>query len=370
MSENQKAAAIGAYLNPLTYGMPAHPITKADAARNVLALAAASCNLLAPETQLDFVPANFAISMRIVAFPGDGDWYSVDGGKFALTFASLNKLAAAAGITWLSVRRIDDGRQPLFWRYEAQGRVRLFDGTERTEIASRELDLRDGAPETLKKDGKEALAGLNKLRCVGSQQCESKAKARVIRALLGVRSYTKDESMRPFVWPALVYMPPDTEDVRRMVAAKELGMVEAMYGPRSTPAKGEIIDVPPAPLAIEDKGGGEQVDYGKESERTTRTTVRREVENIPDEPIAQEQRTAPATQSGGYGDPAAHASWDGDREAFTNALGKQGYELEDVAVWLRKSRRKQPNLMDDKDRRALYEELCSYGGNLPTGGAK
>ena len=339
--------------------LPAEPITKAETARNALSIAAQHCNLLAPETSLDFIRAHYAISMRVVAF-SEGDWYSTDG-KQALTYSALCKLAAAAGLTWLTVRRIDDGKTPLFWRFEARARVRLFDGTEREEIASRELDLRDGAPDAL---SAKSAAGLAKLRSVGPQQCESKAKARVIRALLGVRSYTANEARRPFCWPALVYMPPDTEDVNRMVAAKELGMVEAMYGPRST-ARAQVIDVASTPLALEDKGGNHAPDFQAETERlSSRAAVRREVEDVPDEPYSE--------AGSGYDEPQDDPSWEGDRANFVNAIGKQSYELDDVTVWLRKHNRKQPNAMNLDERRALYQELRSYGGNLPPvqGGAR
>lgn len=348
-------------ISPATYGLPNDPISRAETARNVLAIAAQKCNLLAPETQLDFIRAHYAICLRIVVFPGDECWYQAEK-KFALTYASLNKLAAAAGLTFISVRRVDDGKTPLFWRFEARGKVRLFDGTEREEIASRELDLRDGAPETLKSDGKSALQGINKIRSVGAQQCESKAKARVIRALLGIRSYTQEESNRPFVWPALVYMPPDTEDVNRMVAAKELGMVEAMYGQRPASTRAEVIDVPCTPLAIEDKGGNQTLDFQAETERlNNRSSVRREVDNVPDEPFA----------AGGYDDPPPDdPSWESDRKGFVDALGRASLELEDVEGWLRRHNRKRPSEMTTPDRRALYQELRSYGGNLPQGGAK
>jgi hypothetical protein len=216
--------------------------------------------------QIDRVPDDYAISLRVVRLPADlsgdsnGVWYKQEGGKLALHYSALNILAQAAGITWLSVLHERMG-EPLLWRVVAKARCRLFDGTYREEIASREVDLREGS--ALAKSLKPGQLG--KMRTVGAEQCESKAKARVIRALLGLRSsYTVAEAKRPFVVPTLLYMPPNTPEIRQMVAARELGIVSELYGPRQ-PA--HIIDVQAEPerLALPDHGA--PVDFNAEAQR-------------------------------------------------------------------------------------------------------
>lgn len=259
-------------VDPASFDLPSGPIADISRLRGALSVAAANCNLLGPEMQIDRVPLDYAISLRVVRLPADlsgdsnGVWYKQEGGKLALHYSALNILAQAAGITWLSVQHERMG-EPLLWRVVAKARCRLFDGTYREEIASRELDLREGSALTrsIKSSGQ-----LGKMRAVGAEQCESKAKARVIRALLGLRSsYTVAEAKRPFVVPTLLYMPPDTVEIRQMVAARELGIVAELYGPR--PAA-RIIDVQPEPerLALPDHGA--PVDFSAEAQRLTERT--------------------------------------------------------------------------------------------------
>lgn len=254
-------------VDPASFNLPSGPIADVTRLRGALSVAAENCNLLGPEMQIDRVPDDYAVSLRVVRLPADlagdsnGVWYKQEGGKLALHYSALNILAQAAGITWLAVNHERMG-EPLLWRVVAKARCRLFDGTFREEIASREVDLRDGS--ALAKSIK-SPAQLAKMRAVGAEQCESKAKARVIRALLGLRSsYTVAEARRPFVVPTLLYMPPNTPEIRQMVAARELGIVAELYGPR--PAA-RTIDVQSEPerLAIVDNGA--PLDLSAEAQR-------------------------------------------------------------------------------------------------------
>lgn len=235
-------------ISPQRLGLPVGPQSDVAAVSDCLLRAHATCNVLAPAMQLDYLPPDHVISFMVVLFPTDGIntyrddtgadraakqqsngvWYATDGGDLALHRAALDMLAQAAGITWLHDQcgRTDDRHTPGVWAYRMTCQIKGLDGRTRTITREYELDLRDGSPAAVK-----AGRGLANARIHGAQLCESKASNRAVRAALGLRAYTVAEAQRPFVFPVLRWVPdPDDVVVRRMIAAKELGIVGEVYG--------------------------------------------------------------------------------------------------------------------------------------------
>lgn len=273
-SEEQKAAAVEAqrrariskhrdYIakvtDPAYYGIEPGPLTTPVRIRDaMLGLKAGGANLLGPTVHLDVIPPNYVVSLRfefidpytpeLTGMPGkrsNGAWYEQKGGGLSLTYVSLNKLAHLAGLTWIEFGRTDDGRTPLYWRYRGRAKVRLFDGEWIEEEGTGESDLRDGSAEAATVSDKQ-LAGM---RAKGSQRAESICKAAIIRKLLALKaSHSWQEAEMPFVWPVLKYIAPtDDAEINRMIAAKELGLIGDLYGPR--PGR-TVIDVTPTPKAL------------------------------------------------------------------------------------------------------------------------
>lgn len=257
----QRAARI----DPATIGLPTKPTTDVATLGDALVVAERrGCNVLAPVTELQFIPVGFQAAVRMIVFPTDGQWdgrsnglwYETDGGKLALHRGPLDQLASLAGLSWDYVRRVDDGTVPLLWAFEAAATLCTFDGTRRQVIRNRVLDLRDGSPEIVdmieaaNRQQRGAGDRISKARLHGAALCETKATSRVVRAALGLRgSYSKVEAAQPFVFPTLIFVPDmDDPEVRRMVTASALGIVRTVYGPGAPGgpvlhAPGTIVDV-------------------------------------------------------------------------------------------------------------------------------
>lgn len=219
-------------------------------------------NLLLPVVHIGSLPIGTQLSVREVRidiraikngqrteYPG-GEVYYVEG-KLGLGKVALNKLAAAAGITWEYSRRVDDRSDPYYCEFEVRAKVTDFDGTVRYEPSSKTLDLRDGGKDVVGLSDRQ-LAQMQKFI---DGHCETKAKERAIRAILQLKtSYTAEELALPFIVPKLV---PDTTDPasQRAVLANMYGATQALFG--AAPAK--VVDATfeentPAPPAGADGG--------------------------------------------------------------------------------------------------------------------
>lgn len=227
-------------IDPATYGLPGELVTDVAVARLALVRAVdAGLNVLAPEVRIEHIPRHYGISFRLVAFDArfskdqqdaksNGLWY-IDSGKLAMHWSAINLLAQVTGIEWLESTRVDQGETKLVWRYRAAASIRYFNGQRRTERANKELDLRDGSAAS---NGMASPAQLAKARMAGAELCESRAKARVVRALLGLQAaYHRDQAGEPFVWPALVFCPPPDPRIDLLLAMEELGISARLFGP-------------------------------------------------------------------------------------------------------------------------------------------
>lgn len=262
------------------------------AVNDKLAWAARSANLIAPAPAVGRLPEGCAVAFAVVRvdardMAAGGEVYRIgvgDNARFALGKSALDRIAAAAGLSWIPelCRRLDDGSDPYFCAYQAAARVRYFDGTEQVLLATKEVDLRDGSPqiESMKARSKKGdiRTQLREMRLFILGHAESKAKNRVIRSLGLKTGYTADDIAKPFVVSRLMFTG-ETEDpeLRRefakMQAEKMLGSSAMLYGspaalpPRPPPAPRPAP--PPAPVhatvTLEDDGGDLEEPAGRAS---------------------------------------------------------------------------------------------------------
>jgi hypothetical protein len=202
-------------------------------------------NVCMPVTTMDELPRGAKLSVRIVQVNGDekaGDVYATENGKVALTGTTLDRIGAAAGITWLAVERTDGRAHPHYCEFTVVARVVDFDGSARDSRGVRAIDLREDAgagipgPDyaeiiaSAKKKSRDPAGQLLKARQFLVPMCEAKAKNRAIRRLLSLRGgYKPEELKNPFVVPKLVI---DTADpmARQMLMAQMTGAATMLYG--------------------------------------------------------------------------------------------------------------------------------------------
>lgn len=246
-------------IDPRRLGLPSGPQSQVQAITDCLLRARQHANVLAPAMQLQELPPDHVITFMVVLFPTDGIstyrnqegqelasrqqsngvWYATDGGELAHHRAALDMLAQAAGITWVHSKcgRTDDRSKPYLWSYRMTLQIKGLDGRTREVSREYELDLR-GSGDNLTPAAKKAGKGLPNARIHGAQLAESKAANRAIRAALGLHAYSMADARKPFVLPVLRWVP-DAGDpvIRRMIAAKELGLVQELFGAEAAAAQ-------------------------------------------------------------------------------------------------------------------------------------
>src|SRR5690606_27908444 len=180
---------------------------------------------------------------------GPKEVYDV-GGRLGLAGDTLNRIAAAAGLTWdpHASGRLDDGSDPHYCHYRAVGHVRHFDGSIRTVTGEVEIDAREGSPQieeirskaaararkdNRKNDGGEAQ--IRELRKFLLRHAESKAKNRAIACMGVKRSYAPAELQKPFavarlMWTGQTDDPELRREFARMHAERMLDGTAALYG--------------------------------------------------------------------------------------------------------------------------------------------
>lgn len=155
--------------------------------------------------------------------------------KRALNKQGLLKISQAAGVQWdpLHCRRLDDGRERFYWRWQYYGGIRTHDGQWQPLRGTRELDLRDGAGEAAQMTPNQ----LAQARSRGNEICETKAMQRAVRSL-GIRQvYTVDELKKPFLIVRFSFTP-DMNDpaVKLEVTRMAMSGIGALYQPPAAPA--------------------------------------------------------------------------------------------------------------------------------------
>jgi hypothetical protein len=188
--------------------------------------------------------------------------------KRALNKQGLLKISQAAGIQWdpHHCRRLDDGRERFYWRWQYYGGIRTHDGQWQPLTATRELDLRDGAGEA----GQMTANQLVQARARGNEICETKAMERAIRGL-GIRQvYTVDELKKPFLIVRFSFTPDMSDpEIKKFVTQQAMSGIGALY---STSAAAPALPPPPADEVDDD------IDATMQSLSADEKTARRHTE--------------------------------------------------------------------------------------------
>lgn len=216
-----------------------------------------------------------------------GNKIYVDG--FSLSKPLLNKMAMAAGIQFNPEQTYGERIDRVTYRAHAQGAMRKADGTCRTETDQKEICLEDeeekyriefadkaargitddkqakAAAEIFKgtwtkaknKWGKmvdayviaesdrekyierSVMVNMAQLKKTWAEKAMTGAKLRVIRALLGIKSfYTYEELERNFAIPTVVFSPDYSDPaVRQAMLSQGINSVNNMFGTPSIPVK-------------------------------------------------------------------------------------------------------------------------------------
>lgn len=312
--------------------IPRRPITDAEQASDLFAAILASKDhiLIGPGVTISYIPAGYSLVLNAMKFPADPAakfWYPTEQ-AFSLTFVALNNLARMVGIKWTAVHEVAC-RDRYHWKRHVEATVRTFAGVEEPFIDGAELDLRDGsvaheASLVVKTNGRgekyDGRAAFAKKREKGAALCTSSAKARLIRQALGIRPYTAAEQGKTFVLPSLVWIPPiGNPEIDRMVAIKELGLADAIYGRRAIPAT--------PTLAI--AGPTEEVNDVDDDDMPERERV----------PVGQGEglaasstSTGNSTGGGGAGGASARDPWENDSKPEPKM--RFDHLEEDVIAWV------------------------------------
>jgi hypothetical protein len=105
-------------------------------------------NVLAPVTHMPSLPVGtrvVATEVKINPDPASKEVFPIAGGALMPSKVSLDRIASAAGISWLEERRVDNGKHPHYVEMMVRGRITDFDGTVREVTGSKAIDLRADA---------------------------------------------------------------------------------------------------------------------------------------------------------------------------------------------------------------------------------
>ena len=210
----------------------------------------------------------------------DGEVYYVEGTRdLALTKVGLWKLEQLAGVSWedpktgvSTIRRMDDRKDPYVCQYQATGYIRDIDGQIRSSSDGFGYDLRDNS--AFAQSLKEKPKALLQLRKNIEQQSITKAKLRVLRSLLGIKSsYKMDELKKPFVVLKMSFNldtldPEIRKQLDTIQAAKQMGIEKELFSLWTSKESNQLRDLdsdiktqslpvqPPVaePLALPDVG--------------------------------------------------------------------------------------------------------------------
>ena len=322
-----------------------HEITQSLEAAN------ATMHLVSPASKCGRIPDGCEVMLSRVLVNADenlGEVYPITGGrgKLGLGKVPLRKIGLAAGITWDPVlsRRDDNSSDPAYCQYTAVGYIFDFDGSEKTIIGTKAIDLRRGsalwedahirAREKALDDAEgklkrgQHLSGDQKQRALEAgyaaaekelrharihilSNAQSKAEHRAIRSIGLKSSYTKDELTKPFVAAKLIFTgessnPVNSEIYARARAEKFLGSKRAAYGaplalppapnmapPPITRQLDEDDYIPTGAIDADTNGNGDHHDDAQretteqqhtagETETTEKQTAKAEIEKPPD----------------------------------------------------------------------------------------
>lgn len=238
--------------------------------------AAKRCHLVSPATSCGALPEGCEIAFSSVLVDVQNETYDVGQGKRGLGKTALDRIAAAAGVSWDPdrCRRLDDGSDPRYVLFCAIGTVRQFDGSVLTISGTKEMDLRPGSPQIesleakARAKGKSADAQIREMRLHAVAHAESKAKLRAIRSL-GIRSsYAPAELAKAFVIARLTFSGRTADPELRRAFAMErakamLSGSRALYGSAPAPSMRLAAPVPPPPFGSGEDSDDEPIELGE-----------------------------------------------------------------------------------------------------------
>lgn len=172
-----------------------------------------------------------------------GDVYTsrdLGDGKAALTRVGLRKVATAAAIAIVDVRRTDDGSNPGVCEVTVRAEMTLPTGQRIPAIGTKRIVMDD--------QSWASPAQRNRFQSALMEHVAARAENRAIRALLSLRgSYPLEELRKPF---AVVTFAPNMNhpEVRAAAIAALTGGIAAAYGPRQAAAP--ELAAPPVPLQL------------------------------------------------------------------------------------------------------------------------
>jgi hypothetical protein len=274
MQERTKSGA--AALAKREPALPEKPLATVAELGSALERLAETANVVSPIARVDTLPPMTQVSLRVVKVDPDlganGQGPDVyfdrrfcatdrDGNplEVALGKGALLKLAAAAGLQKVASRREDDGRDPNFCRWLVEIEGLDYDGTIRHVVSTKEVDLRDGSPDTTKPEWlcsehgeAECRCGRSKFRKTGrlvpledsaladkrrhiAALAETKAYLRAVREFFSIGHKIKVEKLaRPFVVPKLVpLLDASDPDVKREMVRRAVWGERALYAPEA-----------------------------------------------------------------------------------------------------------------------------------------
>lgn len=216
-------------------------------------------NILTPAITLDGLSERHKATVETLSLspnPDYGDVYKDKNSKngFIVKKQGLDKLAVLAGIETAS-RPYGPTDNPDYIAFECQGKLLKADGVEVGNRAYYDIDMiameddlthqyrEKGSKGDYKKEGDELEEYVT--YCVGrdmrqirkhrATKCESGARNRVIRSLLGLKNkYTKQELTKPFVAVRITYQPDhDDPEVKKLLTLKSMGALADVFGERA-----------------------------------------------------------------------------------------------------------------------------------------
>lgn len=198
--------------------------------------------VLAPTTTVEQISPFHRLrvsEVKISAAPADGDVYeekNAGSGRYALHARALDKISQAAGIMWHPTLCGPQEVRRDYVRYRAVGLIRDASGQWRIlPVGTKEIWAEDEEAEFRRSNAASRLAGQALENYVAKQvtyanqhrlaKAETKAKNRVIRAALAIKStYSAAELQKPFVVPHIDFSPdysdPQIKQVMLLAAAR------------------------------------------------------------------------------------------------------------------------------------------------------
>jgi len=301
-----------------------------EAINRALTDAATKYHLVSPATFVGRLPEGCEVVTSLVQIdPYSRDVYTISAKNYdrpgaddtvGLDRASLARIASAAGVTWVSSKRTDDGSHPHYCAWEAIARFPNFDmtagdfpgnvdidtredgeirGAAAQEIRTKAEKRRREHPDWSNDGGDSQLLELRKFLI---RHCESKAMNKAIATKGVLRSYRRDDLKKAFFVARLSFTgfstdPEARRDFRQGIMQRFLGASHQMYGggptqqmapPRLAPAQQYPYAPPPIGTSL-DQGSydeqGERVIDAPQPQPTPKPVA------APDPPAAS---TAPA----------------------------------------------------------------------------